>query len=93
MRFKPQGSAFKTASDALKTQGMRVVTSDRPHPLRGRPALRNSSSGAAHLANSDSARAGSGVPSKDTRGLIDPARLPAPVAHSGFADCASFKLV
>ena len=54
-----------------------MLTSDRPHPLRRRPALRNSSSGAAHLANSDSARAGSGVPSKDKRGLIGPASPPA----------------
>jgi hypothetical protein len=57
-----------------------VVTSDRPHPLRRRPALRNSSSGAAHLANSDSARAGSGVPSKDKRGLMGPASPPASLA-------------
>jgi len=59
---------------------MQVLTSDRPHPLRRRPALRNSSSGAAHLANSDSARAGSGVPSKDKRGLIGPASPPASLA-------------
>ncbi len=57
-----------------------MVASDRPHPLRGRPALRNSSSGAAHLANSDSARAGSGVHSKDKRGLIGPASPPASLA-------------
>ena len=48
---------------------------DRPHPLHRRPALRNSSSGATHLANSDSARAGSGTGAKDKHGLIDPAQL------------------
>jgi hypothetical protein len=43
--------------------------------------------------DSNSAHAYSGNGSEDTRGLIDPARLPAPVAHSGLSDCASFKLV
>jgi hypothetical protein len=39
--------------------------------------------------DSDSARAGSGVPSKDKRGLIDPARPPTPVAHAAFYDWVS----
>jgi hypothetical protein len=43
--------------------------------------------------DSDIAHAYSGNRSEDTRGLIDPARLPAPVAHAGLADCVSLKLV
>lgn len=62
----------------------RLAAPDRPHPLRGRPAVRNSSSGAARLANSGSAPAVSGAPSKDRRGLMGLARPTAHVAHFVF---------
>jgi hypothetical protein len=70
------GNAIERGRDSISAQKHRPsgAVLDRPHPLHRRPALRNSSSGAAHLANSDSARAGSGTGAKDKRGLIGSAQ-------------------